>query len=165
MQPLPTTADIFLRPGDHYVGGGPGRIVTLLGSCVAFVLWHPARRVGGMCHYLLPERTGGPPGPLDGRYGTDAVLLLKEGAEALNCRLREFQVRIYGGASMLPDHLLSQMPYPVWQRNVDIARQLAADHGMRILHENVGCNTHRRVMLDLSSGEVSFTCGAKKPCK
>jgi chemotaxis protein CheD len=31
-------------------------IRTVLGSCVSITLWHPVKRVGGMCHFLLPTR-------------------------------------------------------------------------------------------------------------
>jgi hypothetical protein len=46
---------------------------TLLGSCVAITLWHPTRRIGGMCHFLLPERKRRTNEPPDGRYGDEAV--------------------------------------------------------------------------------------------
>lgn len=48
--------DIFLQPGEWYFGEGNTRVRTTLGSCVAIVLWHPVRRIGGMCHYMLPSR-------------------------------------------------------------------------------------------------------------
>ena len=44
---------------------------------MALTLWHPQRRLGGMCHYLLPERGGATTVGLDGRYGTEAIDLLQ----------------------------------------------------------------------------------------
>ena len=70
----PDILEIFLQPGEFYFGDEKTRIRTLLGSCVAIVLWHPKLRIGGMCHYMLPhsprERHGQ---PLDGRYAEDAM--------------------------------------------------------------------------------------------
>ena len=57
--------EIFLQPGEFYFGDAATRIRTLLGSCVAITLWHPARMIGGMCHYMLPNRQKHH-GPLDG---------------------------------------------------------------------------------------------------
>ena len=77
----PDVLEIFLQPGELWFGDEQTRIRTVLGSCVATVLWHPQRRIGGMCHFMLPERprprTAGQ--PLDGRYGDEAMeLLLRE---------------------------------------------------------------------------------------
>ena len=67
--------EVFLQPGGFYFGGGRTRISTLLGSCISITLWHPARRIGGMCHFMLPTR-GQPAGaPLDGRYADEALAL------------------------------------------------------------------------------------------
>jgi chemotaxis receptor (MCP) glutamine deamidase CheD len=49
-------ADILLHAGDFHFGSGKIRIRTLLGTCVAIAIWHPTRRIGGMCHFLLPTR-------------------------------------------------------------------------------------------------------------
>ena len=67
--------DVFLQPGDFHFGAGRTRISTLLGSCISITLWHPARLIGGMCHFMLPTR--GLPGgvPLDGRYADEALAL------------------------------------------------------------------------------------------
>ena len=48
--------EIFLQPGDFYFGDRDTRIRTLLGSCVSITMWHPRLHVGGMCHFMLPER-------------------------------------------------------------------------------------------------------------
>lgn len=37
--------DIFLQPGEHYVGDADCTIRTLLGSCVSITLWHPAKLI------------------------------------------------------------------------------------------------------------------------
>ena len=58
---------LMLLPGQWHVGRHVAQMRTLLGSCVAVVLWHPARRLGGMCHYLLPSRRRTPGTPLEGR--------------------------------------------------------------------------------------------------
>ena len=35
---------LFLMPGQWYFGGKASELRTLLGSCVAVTLWHPAKR-------------------------------------------------------------------------------------------------------------------------
>jgi len=57
--------EIVLHPGDWWFGGGDTRARTVLGSCIAITLWHPQLRVGGMCHYMLPQRVA----PGSGKIG------------------------------------------------------------------------------------------------
>ena len=73
---------LFLMPGQWYFGGKASELRTLLGSCVAVTLWHPKKRWGGMCHFLLPERRRTPSTVLDARYGDEAVDLLFATAHA-----------------------------------------------------------------------------------
>ena len=67
--PADSVQEVFLNPGDFHFAGGHTRIRTLLGSCVSIALWHPERKLGGMCHFILPERGQPAAGQeLDGRY-------------------------------------------------------------------------------------------------
>jgi len=74
--------DIFLMPGEFFVGDAQYRVRTLLGSCVSITLWHPATRIGAMSHFLLPghgRRKQDRPSDKPGMYGADAMRLMVEG--------------------------------------------------------------------------------------
>ena len=69
--------EYFLQPGEFQFSDDPDvRLRTLLGSCVAITMWHPRRRYGAMCHYMLPTRGARRTGELDGRLGDEAYLML-----------------------------------------------------------------------------------------
>ena len=53
------TMEVFLQPGEHFVGDEYYRLRTILGSCVSITLWNRARRIGAMCHFLLSQRASG----------------------------------------------------------------------------------------------------------
>ena len=77
------------------------RIKTLLGSCVSFTLWHPERKIGGMCHYMLPQRPRRNPGdPLDGRYAEDAMQMFMLELRHSRTLPSEYQVKLFGGGIM-----------------------------------------------------------------
>ena len=65
---------IVLMPGQMHISAQARSLRTLLGSCVALTMWHPKRRYGAMCHYLLPTRGKDNRSDLDGRYGDEALL-------------------------------------------------------------------------------------------
>lgn len=159
----PKLADVFVRPGDVYLGVGNIRVSTILGSCVAIVARHQSRKIGGMCHFMLPERalrSGQAPG-LAGRYGDEAAAILIQRIEASGCSLRHFTFYLYGAGSMLglrpsPEGVLRA---PVHQRNAQQAVALAEKHRLKVSQSCLGGQGHRRVLLDLAMGTatVEFT--------
>lgn len=98
--------EVFLQPGEYHFGDRNTRIRTLLGSCVSVVIWHPLLLIGGMCHFLLPQRSGRHSGStLDGRYADEALQLLLQAASAAGTRAEEYQAKLFGGGNMFPDYL------------------------------------------------------------
>ena len=47
---------VKVLPGEYFVSGENIVIMTVLGSCIAACLWDSRARVGGMNHFMLPER-------------------------------------------------------------------------------------------------------------
>jgi chemotaxis protein CheD len=146
--------ELLLMPGQFYFGREPGSIRTLLGSCVALTLWHPQRRIGGMCHYLLPERQRSAAQPPDGRFGTEAIALLVDQLTRAGTRTADYEVHLYGGADTLPDHLTHKTQVGV--RNIELGWTLVDKHGFQLVGVDVGDNVPRTVRLDMRSGEVTM---------
>ena len=89
--------DIFLHPGDYFVGDAAHRLATLLGSCVSVTLWHPVKRIGAMSHFVLAERASRGAGPLDARYGREAMELIVIELKRRGIRPEECQAKLFGG--------------------------------------------------------------------
>jgi chemotaxis protein CheD len=155
---------VTLNPGDFYFGSGNTRISTLLGSCISITLWHPRHRIGGMCHYLLAQRsvslTHGAPHPiLDGRYADDAfALFLRHMAEA-GTRPNEYQAKLFGGGNMFDSDGDS---IEIGSRNIERARKLLSTSNITLVAEHVGGNGRRILHFDLRNGNawLSFPEGS-----
>lgn len=150
--------EIFLGPGEFYFGEGKTRIRTLLGSCVAITLWHPTRLIGGMSHYMLPNRVHHrrKESPLDGRYADEAMEMFMRELGRSRSKPVEYQVKIFGGGRMF-EHASKggkSMHASISDRNVQIGRALASRYGFSFTAEDIGGAGHRNVMLDLWSGDV-----------
>jgi chemotaxis protein CheD len=151
--------EIFLGPGEFYFGEGRTRIRTLLGSCVAITLWHPTRLIGGMSHYMLPNR---PPhrkkeSPLDGRYADEVMEMFMRELGRSRSRPAEYQVKIFGGGRMFEPSAkkgTSRNLVDISERNVHAGRELVNRYGFGFTAEDLGGSGHRNVMLDLWSGDV-----------
>jgi chemotaxis protein CheD len=147
------TVEIFLQPGEVYFGVRDTRIRTLLGSCVAIVMWHPGMLTGGMCHYMLPSAPSGRRATLDGRYADEALeLMLLEIRNACTSPA-EYQVKLFGGGHMFSGNQSIRVDH-VGARNVEMARVLMKRHGFSAQAEHLGGTGHRTVMLDIWSGHV-----------
>jgi chemotaxis protein CheD len=143
---------VFLNPGEFHFGEKNTRISTLLGSCVSITLWHPRRRIGGMCHYMLTERKRPANAPLDGRFASEAFELFLQQVEAAGTRPSEYQAKLFGGANMLADSSGNQLD--IGPRNVAHGRQLLASKHIALMAEHVGGSGRRKLHFDIWSGDV-----------
>jgi chemotaxis protein CheD len=153
MSTLPRT-EVYLRPGEWHFGGREFLIRTLLGSCVSITLWHPKYKLGGMCHFMLARR-GKPHGnALSGRYADEAMLLLVQQVLQTGLALREFHVKLIGGAAVLADNEQELSTLDVASDNVEQARRLVRQLGLNLKAEDLGGARPRLVLLDLDRGDV-----------
>jgi chemotaxis protein CheD len=146
--------DVFLQPGECFVGTHPVRVRTMLGSCVTITLWHPLRRAGAMSHFLLAQRVlRRPDEPLDARYGNESLMLMLDGLVALGVPPAECEAKIVGGGDMFRFH--PQDPSgTIGRRNGEAARRMLAAHGIAVQREHLFGEGHRQVVFDLTDGAV-----------
>lgn len=148
---------LVLMPGELWAGAEATGVKTLLGSCVAMTLWHPRRRIGGMCHYLLPgrQRKGGE--PADGRYGDEAVAAMVQVLERHGCVGHELVAHLYGGADTMAE--AAGVKFNVGERNIEQGWKLIERYGFTLDGVDVGDNVPRTVTLGLASGSVECRRG------
>lgn len=156
MKKPPHVIEIYLQPGELWFGDENTRIRTILGSCVAITLWHPHRRIGGMCHYMLPSRARKHGADLDGRYGDEAMALLTKEIHAVGSRVQDFEVKLFGGGRMFRHAFCEgkNCDGQVHERNVAAGRAMVAQHGLKLIAEHLGGHGHRQVILDIWSGHA-----------
>lgn len=154
MKPPDFVFDVFLKPGDFYFGDNESRIRTLLGSCVAITVWHPQFRIGGMCHYLLPEdrQVASFNDELDGRYADKALQLFMHEIKTAGTHPCEYEVKMFGGGNQFSGQELNDLNIP--EKNIQSGKKLLLHHGFKLSSFHLGGNGHRNVILDLWSGNV-----------
>jgi chemotaxis protein CheD len=167
--------DVFLPSGQFHFGGGNVRVLTLLGTCVAISIWHPVKRIGGMCHFLLPARrlNTAVDESMPGLYAEDVMELFAGALRATNTLPHEYIVKLAGGGNMFPDQLTPSACrdggctdarrsgcQSIGCKNIGVARTLLGGAGFAIASENVGGHGSRQVIFELWSGEVWVRRGA-----
>lgn len=144
--------DLTLKPGGLFVGAAPQRVRTLLGSCVTITLWHPRRRIGAMCHFLLPERGSARSTALDGRYGNEALEWMAAELQRRTVPLPQCEAKLFGGGDMFASQ--GGAGADVGRRNGEAARRLLAALGLTPSSEDLFGSGHRQLLFDLASGAV-----------
>jgi chemotaxis protein CheD len=165
----PDITQIVIGTGEFHFSSARVCIRTLLGSCVAFTAWHPIRRIGGMCHYLLPAgETGKVIGErLNGLYAEEAVVLFEQAFRASGTQARDYVVNMFGGGSMFPHLSLGEscdidcnpkLPPAVCRdvacKNVTQGKSIFTSRGFVIAGEDVGGLGSRQLIFDVWSGHI-----------
>ncbi|WP_374586405.1 chemotaxis protein CheD [Pseudoduganella sp.] len=154
------TIEVYLLPGEYFVGDARYRIRTVLGSCVSITLWHRRLRIGAMSHFLLSEREGEAGPGLNGRYGRDAMALMVRQLQGHAVPILECEAKVFGGGSMFPAIEAGAAP-GIGQRNGLAAEQLLAEYGIPVVSESLFGTGHRHILFDVSTGDVWVRQGEK----
>lgn len=160
--PLKVT-NVHLQPGEIWFGGGDVCVHTLLGSCVAITLWHPQRRVGGMCHYLLADSlgTGRPKQP--GYYGGDALAFFLRKLRLHGARPSEMEAKVFGGGAMFGEHPAAEGRFNVSFNNVAWGIEMLRREGFDVKAEDTGGRSYRVLHFEVWSGDVWVRHGRPGP--
>ncbi len=145
-----TSNEIFLLPGEYFVGGAQHKVRTLLGSCVSVTLWDPVRRIGAMSHIMLVGRRGG--ARPDARYADDALALMLAELAALGVAPQDCQAKVFGGGNMFPT--LVGRDGDIGRRNGAVTCALLARLGIPVVSHCLYGVGHRRIQFDIGSGDV-----------
>ncbi|MES2116219.1 MAG: chemotaxis protein CheD [Pseudomonadota bacterium] len=143
--------DIFLMPGDCFVGDEQYRVRTLVGSCVSITLWHPRLRIGAMSHFLLPGTGRKRADASAGTYAVDAMDYLLAELGRRGVPLVQCEGKIFGGGAMFPRHIRVR---DIGLQNGDCARALLQQHGIRVVSESLFGEGHRQLIFTIRTGEV-----------
>lgn len=91
---------VHIGQGEYQVAADPNACLgTILGSCVATVIWDPIARVGGLNHLLLPSSKVRD----TGKFGHDVNLmeLLINGVLQAGAHRGNLRAKMFGGAKMI----------------------------------------------------------------
>lgn len=113
---------------------------TVLGSCIAACLYDPDAGIGGMNHFLLPERSNGA-GADDAamRYGAYSMEVLINDLMKRGARRDHLVAKLFGGAKMF-DTLVD-----VGAANAAFAKRFLDDEGIPVVSSSLGGRSARRI--------------------
>jgi chemotaxis protein CheD len=159
--------DVHLGVGEVHLALKPTVARTVLGSCVAVILYAPSRKVSALCHAVLPSPTNASRScrdtcakPCSGPYPRDCTELhyvtccidyMLEHLGAAGIASHQLACALVGGASA---RALSNPLGSVGDQNVATARSVLDAHDIRIRHEDVGGSVGRTLTYRTDNGRL-----------
>lgn len=140
-------------PGCFYISAQDEYVFTRLGSCVAACIWDPLLGIGGLNHFLLPERELNEDWhelmSYSCRYGNFAMEQLINGILTLGGQRQRLKAKIFGGAQMSKETVLN-----VGKSNIDFVKNYLQMEGIEVEVEDLGGPWPRKVLFHPNSGKV-----------
>jgi chemotaxis protein CheD len=150
--------EIYLQPGEVYLALQPTVIRTLLGSCVGVTFWSARLGAGALCHALLPRCPTNVAGGLSlaagRRYADFAIRDLAGQFDKLGALRSEIQVKLFGGADVLPTRADGSLHPTVGRQNCDAAAKILQAEGFQVLASSLGGSFGRTIQFYTGTGEV-----------
>ena len=147
-------AQLVVEVADLRVSDDPQAVIVTyaLGSCIALCLYDPARKVGGMIHYMLPLSKASPEKAKEkpAMFADTGIALLFERMFALGCAKEELVVKVAGGGSIRG----AEDMFKIGKRNHTLLRKLLWKNDLMIAAEDVGGSKSRTVRLFVGDGRV-----------
>ncbi|EPX85359.1 chemotaxis protein CheD [Salipiger mucosus] len=135
--------------GEYRISNATGDVFsTVLGSCVAVCLTDPSAGIGGMNHFLLPQRAGKEGENV--RYGAYSMELLINGMLKRGARKSRMVAKLFGGANMV------RQLRDIGASNVAFAREFLENEAIPLASESTGGNAARRIRFWAADGRVKL---------
>jgi chemotaxis protein CheD len=155
---VPVLPDLNLQPGELFLARSPAILRTILGSCVGVTFWSARLGAGALCHGVLPRCPPDlPPGGSESegpRYVDFSIRYLARQFDALGASRRELEVKLFGGADMLPTAVDRRERLTVGALNCQAAIEVLAEEGFTVSASDLGGERGRRIHFHTGTGEV-----------
>jgi chemotaxis protein CheD len=151
-------SSVNVLPGQIHMARDPIILETILGSCVSVVFWSARVGAGALCHGVLPRhptKKGGELSPTEGgRYVDYSIRYLARQLDALGAVRREVEVKLFGGADVLPVSSERGGKPSVGALNCLAALEVLAAEGFRVAASDLGGSRGRKIQFHTGTGEV-----------
>jgi len=150
--------ELNLQPGQLHLAHRPMLLQTILGSCVGVTFWSARLGAGALCHGVLPRcprRWSASASIMDGhRYVDFSIRYLAQKFDALGANRKEVQVKLFGGADVLPTSGARNAKPTVGALNRETALEVLEEEGFAVLAYDLGGTQGRKIHFHTGTGEV-----------
>ncbi len=150
----PILPDLNLQPGELYLARGPAILRTILGSCIGVTFRSARLGAGALCHGVLPRCPQISSLAERHRYVDFSIRYLAQQFDALGACRDELEIKLFGGADVLPSIPGALNRPTVGALNCRAALEVLAEEGLRVSASDLGGVRGRRIHFHTGTGEV-----------
>jgi len=154
----PALPNLVLQPGELYLARTPAILRTILGSCVGITFWSARLGAGALCHTVLPRcpQVWLPGSGLSEghRYVDFSIRYLGRQFDALGAHRQDVEVKLFGGADVLPTAAARTARATVGVQNCQAAEEVLAEEGFEVSASDLGGVRGRTIRFHSGTGEV-----------
>lgn len=147
---LPVVDPVYVPPGRLATVRDGKPLTTIVSTGAVVCIWDSTTGMGGMAHFLLPERGSAPPAP---RFGDVALQTLLDELGQLGVPAKRLRARVIGGSA--PP--VATSGGHLGDRNVEAAHNFLKAHFVPVLENQVGGVGARKVIFAPGSGQATVT--------
>lgn len=139
-----------------FAAAGAGYELTSdgIGSCVVICLYDADKKIGALCHVMLPKHPEGSElNPL--RFADTALPLVLEKLAEMGSSRDHLAAQLFGGANMF--HGLDTFVNRIGEQNVAAVQELLTQQNIHIQRMDVGGTVGRSVTFNVDTGDVQVT--------
>ena len=151
---MATAPGISVQPGELYLARTPMVLQTILGSCVSVTLWSARLGVGALCHGVLPRCPRGAGLKEGARYVDFSIRYLASQFDALGAFRQELEIKLFGGADVLPVAASRIDIATIGALNCKTALEVLEQEGLSVAASDLGGIRGRTIHFDTGTGEV-----------
>jgi len=138
----------------------PCKVTTVLGSCLAIILYHEKSQTGAICHALLPRCNQSSTHCQNAcsqtfRFVDCSLQFMLDRFAALGVAAQELNVKLFGGADMFIARNQESIS-DVGRQNVEIATNLVQKFNLRLTAYSMGGMYGRKLFFFSQTGLVEM---------
>jgi chemotaxis receptor (MCP) glutamine deamidase CheD len=146
--------EVYLQPGEIHLARDPAILKTVLGSCVGVTFWSKRLRTGALCHGILPKSPQGVERAEGYRYIDFAIRDLARQFDGMGALRHEVQVKVFGGADVLPGPTRTSARRTVGDQNWHTALDILQAENLKVSASDLGGTVGRTIQFHTGTGQV-----------
>jgi chemotaxis protein CheD len=144
----------FIGIGKIFVTRAPAVLQTVLGSCVAVVLYDNQKKIGGMIHLVLPQGVGKESEQDPGRFAVSGIPILIQKMINQGAKRKNLLGIVHGGNYTTSCKRCLKDNFRIGEKNVAISAEILKKEKIifkefKTLNENAS-----KIFFDLTTGEA-----------
>ena len=145
---------IYLGPGEFYLSNEPVIISTVLGSCIAIIMYNDKKKISAIAHCVLPVK---PDNFINKeihseyKYVDTAITSMINSLHKFKVKKEELKVKLFGGAEQ---YFEGRKNLSVGKMNIETAINTLKREGLKVETLDVGGNEGRKIILFAQNGDV-----------